>query len=146
MGTWKIFSRPPHGSTEWRGLDLVLQVMSAMAAADGEMETREINAIQQIYLTTFGRSVTGEDIRTAAEFVLRKGGLFELLSAASDSLSEATKEEIIRSAYLVLLADGKISDDERTTLKQIAVALKVPEVHFGSILESIALALNSPRT
>jgi tellurite resistance protein len=110
MGTWKIFSRPPHGSTEWRGLDLVLQVMSAMAAADGEMETREINAIQQIYLTTFGRSVTGEDIRTAAEFVLRKGGLFELLSAASDSLSEATKEEIIRSAYLVLLADGKISD------------------------------------
>jgi tellurite resistance protein len=63
------------------------------------------------------------------------------LSSAAALLSRQTKEEIIRSAYLVLLADGRIAGEERKKLKDIAIALQVPEIHFGAILEDLAISL-----
>lgn len=135
----------PHDSTGRRAHDFVLLAMSAVAAADGKLEDREINTIQQIHRTRFGRPVSGEQIRTAAEFVSRNGGLFALLSAASDSLDEAIKGEIVQAAYLVLLGDGAIRDEERKALQQIAIALRVPEFHFGSILENLAIRMSQSK-
>ena len=63
------------------------------------------------------------------------------LSAAAGSLDADTKEEIIRASYLVLLADDRIAGEERKKLQDIAAALKVPEIHFGAILEDLAIWL-----
>jgi hypothetical protein len=41
----------------------------------------------------------------------------------------------------VLLADGRIAGEERKKLKDIAIALQVPEIHFGAILEDVAISL-----
>ena len=56
------------------------------------------------------------------------------------------REEIIRSAYLVLLADGRIAGEERKKLKDIAIALQVPEIHFGAILEDLAISLEQQKS
>jgi tellurite resistance protein len=56
-------------------------------------------------------------------------------------LDRETKEEIIRAAYLTLIADDRIAAEERKKLKDIAMALRVPEIHFGAILEDLALWL-----
>jgi hypothetical protein len=40
----------------------------------------------------------------------------------------------------VLLADGRIAGEERKRLKDIAAALKVPEIRFGAILEDLTLS------
>ena len=63
------------------------------------------------------------------------------LAAAAKSLDKASKEEIVRAAYLVLLADDRIAGEERKKLKDIAAALQIPEIHFGAILEDLAIWL-----
>ena len=66
--------------------------------------------------------------------------------AAAKVLDLDTKEEMIRAAYLVLLADERIAGEERKKLKDIAAALQIPEIHFGAILEDLALWLAKARS
>jgi len=120
--------------------DWLLKAMVAMAACDGRFDTREVGLIQQVYETQTGRRLTASEIARAAD-ANAKGDVLAQFAAASAVLDEPAKEEIIRSAYLVLLADKRISGEERKKLKEIAVALKVREIHFGTILENLALSL-----
>ena len=57
------------------------------------------------------------------------------LSVAAGSMSRETKEAIIRAAYLTLLADKRVAEEERKRLKGIAAALQISEIHFEAILE-----------
>ena len=79
-----------------------------------------------------------------AEATTRDGLLAEL-SAAAPVLDRETKEEIVRAAYLTLIADDRIAAEERKKLKDIAMALRVPEIHFGAILEDLALWLEEQK-
>jgi uncharacterized membrane protein YebE (DUF533 family) len=124
-----------------QGANFILMAMVAMAAADGKLDEQEIGLIQQIYRDQSGRSLTPEEIRAVEEANMREGGLLPMLAAAADSLNQATKEEIIRASYLVLLADDRIAGEERKKLQDIAAALRVPEIHFGAILEDLAIWL-----
>jgi uncharacterized membrane protein YebE (DUF533 family) len=124
--------------------DLILKAMVAEAAADGALDDREIGLIQQIYQDRSGRAITPEAVAEAAGAKARDGILAEL-AAAAPLLDEATKEEIIRSAYLVLLADQRIAGQERKKLQDIATALRVPEIHFGAILEDLAIWLSGQK-
>ena len=75
-----------------------------------------------------------------------KGDLIAEFAAAAKVLDLDTKEEMIRAAYLVLLADERIAGEERKKLKDIAAALQIPEIHFGAILEDLALWLAKARS
>ena len=110
--------------------------MIAVGSADGGLEDRELSLIQQVYEDQAERPITREEI---AEMSSTRDGLLAELSAASAVLDRETKEEIIRAAYLTLLADGRIAAEERKKLQDIAMALRVPEIHFGAILEDLAL-------
>jgi tellurite resistance protein len=118
--------------------DLILKAMIAVASADGGLEDREVSLIQQVYEDQADRPITLEEITQVFEASTRDGIMAELF-AASPVLDRETKEEIIRAAYLTLLADGRIAAEERKKLKDIAMALRVPEIHFGAILEDLAL-------
>jgi hypothetical protein len=50
-------------------------------------------------------------------------------------MSRETKKEIIRAAYLTLLADKRIAEEERARLKDIAAALQISEIHFDAIVK-----------
>ena len=125
--------------------DLILKAMIAVGAADGGLDEKEIGLIQQIYYDQAGRSIAAEEITRAAEANARESILLEL-AAAAPSLDRETKEEIIRAAYLVLLADDRIAGEERKKLQDIAAALRVPEIHFGAILEDLAIWLAGQKT
>jgi tellurite resistance protein len=122
-----------------KAADFILMAMAAVAAADGKLDEREIGLIQQIYRDQAGREISPEQVRDAALALAQEGGLLPMLAGAADALDEDAKEEIIRASYLVLLADDRISGEERKTLKDISAALKVPEIHFGAILEDLAV-------
>ena len=126
---------PTSTDAEW-----TLKAMVAIAAADGRLDTREVGLIQQVFERQTGRRLTADEIARAAQ-ANAEGDVLAQFAAASAGLDEPTKEEIVRSAYLVLLADNKISGEERKKLKDIAMALKIPEIHFGTILENLALSL-----
>jgi hypothetical protein len=53
-------------------------------------------------------------------------------------MSRETKGEIIRAAYLTLLADKRIAEEERKTVKDMAAALRISDNEFQAIIEAIA--------
>ena len=125
--------------------DLILKAMIAVASADaGAIEDSEVRLMQQVYEDQAKRPITPKEIAEAAE-ATTKDELLAELTAAAPVLDRETKEEIIRAAYLTLLADGRIAAEERKKLKDIAVALRVPEIHVGAILEDLALWLEEQK-
>ncbi len=121
--------------------DWILRAMVAVAAADGRLDAREVGLIQKVYEERTGRAVDVSGVASAAAVYATKRDILAELAAISGSMRRETKEEIIRSAYLVLLADGRIAGEERKKLKDIAIALQIPEIHFGAILEDLAISL-----
>jgi uncharacterized membrane protein YebE (DUF533 family) len=124
--------------------DLILKAMLAVASADGAVEDREAGLIQQVYEDQSGKIISREDIVAMARGLDRAAILGEL-AAAAPALDRDSKEEIIRSSYLALLADDRIAGEERKKLQEIAAALRVPEIHFGAILEDLAIWLAEQR-
>jgi tellurite resistance protein len=125
--------------------ELILKAMIAVGSADGGLEDREVSLIQQVYEDQAERPITRVEIAEVSQASTRDGLLAEL-SAASPMLDRETKEEIIRAAYLTLLADGRIAAEERKKLQDIAMALRVPEIHFSAILEDLALWLEEQKS
>ena len=132
--------KPANGGADW-----ILKAMVAVAASDGGLDERETGLIQQVYQDQSGRSLTADEVARAAE-ANAKGDPIAEFGAAARGLDQATKEEIIRVAYLVLLADDRIAGEERKKLKDIAAALQVSEIHFGAILEDLAIWLAKARS
>jgi tellurite resistance protein len=126
--------------------DWILKAMVAVAAADGRLDSREVGLIQKVYQDQTGRPVDVSGVAGAAEAYATKRDVLTELSAAAGGMSPETKEEIIRAAYLVLLADDRIAGEERKKLKDIAAALQIPEIHFGAILEDLAIWLAKERS
>jgi tellurite resistance protein len=126
--------------------DWILKAMVAVAAADGRLDSREVGLIQKVYQDQTGRPVDVSGVAGAAEAYATKRDVLAELSAAAGGMSPETKEEIIRAAYLVLLADERIAGEERKKLKDIAAALQIPEIHFGAILEDLAIWLAKERS
>ena len=125
--------------------DWILKAMVAVAAADGRLDAREVGLIQKVYQDQTGRPVDVSGVARAAEAYTKRDVLVEL-SAVAGGMSPETKEEIIRAAYLVLLSDDRIAGEERKKLKDIAAALQIPEIHFGAILEDLAIWLAQQRS
>ena len=126
--------------------DWILKAMVAVAAADGRLDAREVGLIQKVYQDQTGRPVDVSGVARAAETYATKRDVLVELSAAAGGMSPETKEEIIRAAYLVLLADDRIAGEERKKLKDIAAALQISEIHFGAILEDLAIWLAKERS
>ena len=116
--------------------DWILRAMVAVAAADGRLDAREVGLIQKVYQDQTGRSVDVSGVVLAVQAYATKRDVLVELSVAAGSMSRETKEAIIRAAYLTLLADKRVAEEERKRLKGIAAALQISEIHFEAILES----------
>ncbi len=127
--------RPGMDEADW-----VLKAMVAVAASDGRLDSREVGLIREIYTEQTGRKLTADEVASAVAANAASNVLAEF-GAASKTLDEKSKEEIIRAAYLALLADDRIAGEERKKLKDIAAALGISEIHFGAILEDLAVFL-----
>lgn len=123
----------PEAEADW-----ILKGMVAVAAADRTLDSREIGLIQQVYRNQAGRSLTADEVARAAD-ANAKSDVLAQFAAAGKVLDNDTKEQIIKAAYLVLLADDRIAGEERKKLQDISAALQIPEIHFGVILEDLAV-------
>jgi uncharacterized tellurite resistance protein B-like protein len=109
--------------------------MVAMAAADGRLDAREVRLIQKVYQEQTGRAMDVGGVALAVQAFTTKGNLLADLSARVGSMGLETKERIIRAAYLTLLADKRIAEEERKKLRDIAAALQISEIHLNAIIE-----------
>jgi len=122
-------NNPAGDHTGW-----ILKAMVAVAASDGALDERETVLIRQVYQDRTGQTLSDDELSEAAK-TFAGTDVITAFSPASKTLDQAAKEDIIRCAYCVLLADSHIAGEERKKLKDIADALKISEVHFGAILE-----------
>ena len=118
-------------------VDWILKAMVAVAAADGRLHAREVGLIQKVYQKQTGHPVDVGGVAMAAETYAMKRDVLVELSAVAGGMSQETKEEIIRAAYLVLLADNRIAGEERKMLQDIAAALQVSKSHFDAIVRAV---------
>jgi tellurite resistance protein len=126
--------------------------MVTVAAADGRLNAREVRLIQKVYQDQTGRSVDVSGVVLAVQTYATKRDVVAELSIAAGSMSQETKEDIVRAAYLTLQADEHIAGDERKKLKDIAAALQISGSRFDAIVEeagrtsgrSVPGALRSP--
>jgi tellurite resistance protein len=121
-------------------IDWVLMGMVAVAASDGGLDARETSLIQRVYQDQSGQAISADEVAQTAA-ALAKGNAIAAFAAASKTLDRRAKEDVIKAAYRVLLADNRIAGEERKKLKDIAAALKIPEIHFGAMLEDLAIWL-----
>jgi len=119
--------------------------MIVVASSDRKLDERETGLIQQVYQDQSGRAISAEEIAREAD-ALAKSDAIAQFAAVAKVLDREAKEEVIRAAYLVLLADDRIAGEERKKLKDIATALQIPEIHFGAILEDLAIWLAQQRS
>jgi tellurite resistance protein len=135
-----VADRPADENVDW-----ILKAMVAVAASDRRLDEREVGLIRQVYQDQSGRPLGADDVARAAE-AQAKGDVFAEFAQAAKRLDQPTKEEMIRAAYLVLLADERIAGEERKKLRDLAAALQIPEIHFGAILEDLAIWLARQRS
>jgi len=114
--------------------DWILKAMVAAAGADGRLDAHEVGLIQKIYQDQTGRRVDVSGVVLAVQAYATKRDVLPELSAVAGSMTRDTKE-IIRAAYLTLLADKRIAGEERKRLKDIAAALMISENHLDAIIE-----------
>ncbi len=121
----------------------ILQAMVSMAAADGDVDENELATICSVYEQATGEALSTDDINTAPYSVQTSGLTFaDQLATARDRLTRELKETILSSAYMVLLADGRVSARERKKLMDFVTALKISEVHRSIIFEDVERTLH----
>jgi uncharacterized membrane protein YebE (DUF533 family) len=120
-----------HKSTD---VDWILKAMVAVAGADGRLNAREVGCIQKVFQERTGRAVDIGGVMRAVQAYATKQDVLAELSLAAGSMSDELKEEIIRAAYLTLLADERVAGAERERLQDMATALQISESRFDAIL------------
>jgi len=127
-------------SDDARPKDLIMHAMLAIAGADDRLVEDETAVICDIYRKLTGKTIGAAEIARAME--ADGAGDAERLRAdlarRSDELDMATKETLIRAAYMVLMADKRISARERKRLHDYADALEIPEIQLTEILADLS--------
>lgn len=114
----------------------VKRVMVLMMMADGKMDEEEVETIRQVFGKLSGREVSKDEVD--AEVAASKnegGGLRQYLTRVSPNLNDAGKETVVRAAFYVAAADGKITEEETALLAELATALEMSPAHFKGTID-----------
>jgi tellurite resistance protein len=120
------------------GRDLMLRAMVSMAVADGDVDDIETATISAIFEKVTKDELGEAEITEAAKaWNTQDRDIMADLRGAGGNLSDFDAQAIVQAAYLVLLADGRVEAQEKKKLRDIAKALKMPEVELAAILEDL---------
>lgn len=118
--------------------DSLVALMIAVSAADLELHTAELVAIQSVvnHLPIFG-NYDSDRIKTIAQTVFdlfeEYDGLDALFGLIRDSLPERLHETAYALACDIAAADGKISQAELRMLEEIRHELQLDRLHAAAI-------------
>ena len=136
-------TRAAHTETPRGHRGLILRAMLSMANADGTLHRSEADAIRRVYAEVTGDEIVTREIHGVRWTGRREGRpVVEQLVRERHKLSLGVREMILKSAYLVLLADGRVGARERKKLADFADALEISEIHRNVILEDVEPALH----
>ena len=118
--------------------DALVAVMVAVSAADEQMRTAELVAIQRMvnHMPVFAE-YDADRIRTVSQTVFdlfeEEDGLDALFGLLRDALPERLRETAYALACDVVAADGKLRDMELRMLEEMREELVIDRLHAAAI-------------
>jgi tellurite resistance protein len=120
----------------------VLRVMLLMMLEDGRVQESEKRMIQDLYHRLTGRPLQRASLDEHLEAVVaaRKSAV-DYAGEVAPLLNEVGKELVLKAAFSVAVADGRIHPSERSLLERIGRALAMSPTHIrGVMADSLAFA------
>lgn len=120
----------------------VLRIMLLMMVEDGGVAQSEKRMIQDLNRRLVGRELSLESLDEHLETVVRAGSsAVDYARDVAPFLNELGKELVLKAAFSVAVADGRIHPTERVLLQQIGRALSMSSTHIRGVLtESLSIA------
>lgn len=116
----------------------VKQVMIAMLLADGIIDDSEVKMLQSVYLDLTGTEIPEEELREEIAVIQASGSsALQLIQELAPTLNDPGKETVMRAAYAIANADGRIDDTESTLLAEIGDGLGFTTAHMQGLLSSM---------
>jgi tellurite resistance protein len=106
--------------------DLTLTAMALMCLADSNIEQAELRLMSEIYTALGNGAVAQKTLERAAAIVASEPQRAWLSFEHARKLDEATRRDILRSAYQVAQVDGQFDPLERTLLERLATCMQLP--------------------
>lgn len=113
------------------------QVLTRTMLIDGPGQPSEIERIREFYSKTAGSPIPekefNEDLASSDE------GRFDVgsIERIAVRLNETGKENLVKGAVLVAVADGNMNDKEQTFLTLIAEKLEISSAHLRGIIAEV---------
>jgi tellurite resistance protein len=119
----------------------VKRVMVMMMLADGEIAGDEVETIRTIYGKIAKTEISKDDVdREVAAARDDARSLKQYVASTIGTLNDAGKEVVVKAAFFVAAADGKITDEETTLLAELAGALEMSPSHFKGVVDELLAA------
>lgn len=119
-------------------LTSVVQAMVAMSVADGNLDDSEIEMISGLYQNLTEQTLAADDVRSiAASMEKADFSITDALENVRDMLDTESRELVLKAAYLVLIADGVVDENEEKLLNGIADSLEFSGERYGEIIDQI---------
>lgn len=116
----------------------VKRVMVLMMMADGKIDDEEVETIRQVFGKLSSRDVGREEVEAEVAAATVEGhGLRQYLSNVAGNLNDTGKELVVRAAFFVAAADGKITEEESALLTELATALEMSPAHFKGTIDEL---------
>jgi len=109
---------------------VIVQAMVRVAHADGAHE-RELVLIREFY------EACRHEVRGLADFHDIQRAPFDAALARESITSDALRQTLLTSCYLVAYADGEVSDGELTAIDEIAHELEIEPAVVASARDRI---------
>ena len=119
----------------------LLTAMALMTLADGRVAEDEVTRIRFIFGRVTESEVAEHEVRAAVAEVRASGMTMDgHLKSVADSLSEGDKRRILKAAFAIANADGRVVDEEDALLQRIAKGLGISPETYRAVLSHMAMA------
>lgn len=120
---------------------IILSTMVLMSLVDGEIADDEVMRIRWIYERVTGRPLSDADVRTVIDQVAGDDtSLDAYLEHAHAGLSSTDRRLVLKAAFGIASADGKVVDAEDTLLKAVARGLHIPADEYRACISHLMVA------
>ena len=115
--------------------------MVRVAMVDGELHANEIDRLRWNVGRLTGTTPSAEQVREdVAEVVGRAIPLPRLLDEAREQLDRSGRQTVMRAAYIIATADGRVPEAEDALLVEIARGLEISPDEYHALVSPMALA------
>ena len=117
----------------------LIRSIALVANADGVVSDEEKELISAIYERVLGSPPDNEQLNKTISNINESGtDAWELIASKGGQIPYSQRLLIIKSCYLVMGADGEISEDEIGMLKQIAEGLSLNEQDVNNAVAELS--------